>query len=212
MGGPWGTLGHTFSLFLGTLFWITFWEASGCHFASILVPFWLHFGSFFPPFWRLGGSLAPCRDFVGNLSGSWVVFASLWAPFFGTFGLYFSMQFSAFFFHQLFEWFLAAFLVVFCKIFAPNMHQNAMCFSTLFWDCFLSFFRSLQTSILTLSPTRGCIFRILHVSRKVIKHVLICDCFWLPFCFKNASKMSLKTFQMALKYDHRLIETRPKAH
>ena len=29
-----------------------------------------------------------------------------------------------------------------------------------------------------------------HVSRKVIKNVLICHCFWLPFCFKNASKMS----------------------
>ena len=35
-----------------------------------------------------------------------------------------------------------------------------MCFSTLSWDCFLVPFRSLQTFILELSPTRGCIFRI----------------------------------------------------
>ena len=52
MGGPWGTLGHTFSLFLGIIFLMTFWEASGYHFASILVPFWLPFWMYFYWFFR----------------------------------------------------------------------------------------------------------------------------------------------------------------
>ena len=49
MGGHWGTLGHTFSLFVGIMFLITFWEAYGYHFASIY-HFGFHFGAIFSEF------------------------------------------------------------------------------------------------------------------------------------------------------------------
>ena len=60
-------------------------DGFGLPFGSLLVPLWLHFGSILVPFWGLWGSLGPCRDVVGKLSGSWVVFGSLWGPFLASF-------------------------------------------------------------------------------------------------------------------------------
>ena len=65
--------------------------------------------------------------------------------------------------------FSAPFGLIFGSSFPSKIVQNTMCFPTLFWDCFFVPFRSLQTFILELSPTRGCIFHIFTFPEKSSK-------------------------------------------
>ena len=68
----------------------------------------MHFGIILGTFSRLGGSLAPCRDCVGNLSGSWVVLGSVLVSFWTRVWFHFSMIFLLIFtsmFYILFDLF-----------------------------------------------------------------------------------------------------------
>ena len=133
---------------------------------TILLPFWLPFGSIggssLAPFSRLGGVSGMCRELVG-------VLARFWLPFCSMLGSIFASFFNVFFIDSIGPFpigFSAPFGFIFGPIFPSKMLQNTMCFSTLFWNCFLVLFRSHQAFILELSPTRGCIFHIFTFPEK----------------------------------------------
>ena len=82
---------NTFAIFvIGVLASIVLWDAFWLHLVSLFALF----GLILAPFWGLGGSLGPCRDVVGKLSGSWVVFGSLEVHFSLHFGIIFCYFFA----------------------------------------------------------------------------------------------------------------------
>ena len=161
----------------------------GISWGSLLAPFWLHFGSIWAPFWLLFRVAEGCQDFVGNLSVSCLVLVSLFGPFSGLVWYHFLWIFSLIcscFFSRV----PAPYLAQFWRDFLVNNGPKYdVFFDTVLGLLFGAFPIPSGLHFGALACTR-LHFSHFHVSRKVIKHVLICHCFWLPFCFKNACKMS----------------------